>query len=552
MTGKHAGHASVRANDGGTPLREDETTIASVLKEAGYATGGFGKWGCGGRGSTGVPERHGFDVFFGYYDQVHAHSFFPPYLVRNSEEVVLEGNAGGRSGETYSHYEIMREGLDFVRANKDRPFFAYFPITPPHGMYDIPDSDPAWALYKDKDWPEDAKRYAAMVTMVDRDVGEILDLLEELKLADNTIVFFAGDNGGHDRFRTKERPRGFFGPNVHPRTGVGFRAGKGSLYEGGLRIPSIARWPGKIAGGSESDLVWYQPDVFPTLCELVGATPPEDIDGLSIASTLLGRDGQAEHEYLYWEYGGMVAVRTGQWKAVRVGKQPRWELYDVEADVSETRDLAAEHPDVLAKAKAFAEAAHEPVRPGAYANPVRELHERDRQAKWGTSKGAPAPGYRGAAEAWSRKGLAGSESLRLLEVSSENRANGKRAVNAFDGDPRTWWHSQFDPTTPAHPHELLIDLGDVFRIRGFRYLARQDPGWNGAFGRCRIEVLAAPDGEAVSATEHTFKKKKTVQEVACDPVDGRYVRLRILTGAAPGPWASAAEFGVVGFRTNRK
>ena len=136
MTGKHAGHASVRANGGGTPLRAGEPTIASMLKGIGYATGGFGKWGCGGRDSTGVPEQHGFDVFYGYYDQVHAHSFYPPYLIRNSEEVKLDGNIGGRSGKTYSHYPIMEEGLKFIRTNKDKPFFCYFPITPPHGMYD--------------------------------------------------------------------------------------------------------------------------------------------------------------------------------------------------------------------------------------------------------------------------------------------------------------------------------------------------------------------------------------------------------------------------------
>ncbi|MEK9949069.1 MAG: sulfatase-like hydrolase/transferase, partial [Verrucomicrobiales bacterium] len=183
MTGKHAGHASVRANDGGTPLRAGEATIASILKERGYATGGFGKWGCGGRDSTGVPEAHGFDVFFGYYDQVHAHSFYPPYLIQNSEEVSLKGNQGGRSGETYSHYEIMKQALGFIRKNKDRPFFCYLPITPPHGMYDIPETDPAWERYRDAAWmkeeslSQDIKNYAAMVSMVDNDLGTVLNLL---------------------------------------------------------------------------------------------------------------------------------------------------------------------------------------------------------------------------------------------------------------------------------------------------------------------------------------------------------------------------------------
>ena len=204
MTGKHAGHTSVRVNGGGTPLRLEEQTIASVLKQAGYATGGFGKWGCGGRGSTGVPEKHGFDEFFGYYDQVHAHSYYTPYLIRNSQEVILPGNHGGSVGKTYSHYVIMDEAKKFIRDNKDKPFFCYMPITPPHGLHDIPESDPAWQLYKDKPWPLDARRYAAMVNMVDRNVGEIRTLLEQLGLTQKTILFVCGDNGGMDYFRDAE------------------------------------------------------------------------------------------------------------------------------------------------------------------------------------------------------------------------------------------------------------------------------------------------------------------------------------------------------------
>ena len=388
MTGKHAGHASVRANDGGTPLRSGEPTIASMLQQHGYATGGFGKWGCGGRGSTGVPEKHGFDVFFGYYDQVHAHSFYPPYLIRNSQEVPLRGNRGGRSGQTYSHYVIMEAALEFIRANKDRPFFCYLPITPPHGMYDIPETDPAHGLFQDQDWPTEAKNYAAMVKMVDRNVGEVLDLLKELNLEDNTIVFFAGDNGGQDRFRSKEHPRGFFGPNVNPRTGVEFRGGKGNLYEGGLRIPSIVRWPGKIRPGRVSDLVWYHPDVLPTLAELTGASPPADIDGISILPEILGQDTlgrkPARHEYLYWEYRTQIAVRMNDWKAIRSQPHADWELYDLSKDIGEQTDIAAHHPRVVAKMIAFAQQAHEPVRKGTYSD--RTLHEKDRWAKWGDSR----------------------------------------------------------------------------------------------------------------------------------------------------------------------
>lgn len=389
MTGKHAGHCSVRANDGGTPLRAAEPTIASMLKQKNYATGGFGKWGAGGRDSTGVPEKHGFDIFFGYYDQVHAHSYYPPYLIRNSEEITLPGNDGGRSGETYSHYEIMEEGLRFIRENKDRPFFAFFPITPPHGMFDIPTDDPAWEAYRDADWvkdpavPQDVKNYAAMVTMVDNNVGTILALLDELGLDENTIVFFTGDNGGDDYFRSKEHPRGYHGPNVNPRTGVAFRGKKRFLYEGGLRIPFLVRWPGQIEAGETSDLIFAQYDVLATLADLTGAKAPEN-DGLSILPTLLGnRDEQQRHEMLYWEYGKQTAVRYGEWKAVQPKEAAPWELYDLSSDISESHSVAEAHPEVLKKMQAFAAAAHTPAEPGTYHDPARTRHEKDRRAKWG-------------------------------------------------------------------------------------------------------------------------------------------------------------------------
>ena len=394
MTGKHAGHASIRANDGGTPLRENETTIASMLKNIGYETGGFGKWGCGGRDSTGVPEKHGFDLFYGYYDQVHAHSFYPSYLIRNSIEVELKGNKGGRSGQTYSHYQIMEAGLSFIREKKDKPFFCYFPITPPHGMYDIPKNDPSWKLYENDEWikdpsiSQDIKNYAAMVSMVDYNVAQILNLLRELNLEKNTIVFFTGDNGGQDRFRSKKSPRGFFGPNVNPKTGVEFRGGKGNLFEGGLRIPYLVRWPGRINSGQVNDLIFYQPDVLPTLAELTGAKAPNDIDGISILPTLLNQGQQEKHEMLYWEFRSQIAVRKQNWKAIQTKPNRAWELYDLNKDISETTNIAVKHPDVLAKMKSFAKASHEPVITGKYLDSNRSKHERDRRAKWGTAKEA--------------------------------------------------------------------------------------------------------------------------------------------------------------------
>ena len=395
MTGKHAGHASIRANDGGTPLRENETTIASMLKQIGYETGGFGKWGCGGRDSTGVPEKHGFDLFYGYYDQVHAHSFYPSYLIQNSVEVELKGNKGGRSGQTYSHYKIMEAGLNFIRKKKDKPFFCYFPITPPHGMYDIPKADPAWKLYENEKWikdpslSQDIKNYAAMVSMVDYNVGQVLDLLRELKLEKDTIVFFTGDNGGQDRFRSQKKPRGFFGPNVNPKTGEEFRGGKGNLFEGGLRIPYLVRWPGKIKSGQVNDLIFYQPDVLPTLADLTGAKKPKDIDGISFLPTLLNKGLQQKHEMLYWEFRSQIAVRHNNWKAIQTKPNRAWELFDLNKDISETTNVAEKNPDLLAKMKLFAKASHEPVITGKYLDSKRSKHERDRRAKWGTAKQQP-------------------------------------------------------------------------------------------------------------------------------------------------------------------
>ena len=395
MTGKHMGHASMRDNRGGTPIRADEPTIASMLKARGYATGGFGKWGIGGRGSEGVPETHGFDEFFGYYDQVHAHSFYTAHLIRNSKEVPLPGNRGGRIGETYSHYEIMKEGLNFIRENKDRPFFCYLPITPPHGIFDIPADDPAFDLYKEDAWmqnpdvPQDARNYAAMVSMIDDDLKNVLDLLKELSLDKKTIVFFTGDNGGENRFANEKHPYGFFGPNVNPKTGVRFRGKKRELYEGGLRIPFLVRWPGKIEARKVSDHLFYQVDMMATLAELTGSALPTETDGLSILPTLIGEDAaghpQSQHEFMYWEYLKQVAIRKGTWKAIKPNPETDWELYDLKTDISESNDVAAQHQELVAEMAEFARQTRIPAKPGKFIR--TDLQKRDRVAR----NGIPEP-----------------------------------------------------------------------------------------------------------------------------------------------------------------
>ncbi len=372
MTGQHTGHTTVRSNSGGLALCPEDITVAQILKDAGYATGGFGKWGLGDVGTTGTPEKHGFDTFFGYYHQVHAHTYYPKYLIHNSKKVPLEGNTGDfLSGKTFSHGLIHAQGLKFIRENKNHPFFAYLAWTPPHGYWAMPDDEPAWQKYKDMKWDAknqkgeyDAQMYAAMVEMVDRQIGEIMALLKELNIDKNTIVFVSGDNGGQAYFENENHPHGFFAPNLNPNTGKRFRGGKGNFYEGGLRIPFLVRWPEKIKQGTVSEHLGYFPDIMPTLAELAGAKAPSSTDGISILPTLLGKNQTAQHEYLYWEDPKSIAVRMGNWKAIRPNKEASFELYDLSTDIEELQDVTGQHPEILEKMKQYAKESHTPPRKG--------------------------------------------------------------------------------------------------------------------------------------------------------------------------------------------
>jgi arylsulfatase A-like enzyme len=343
MTGYHMGKTPVRSNSGSVPLFPEDITVADLLKKAGYVTGGFGKWGLGNQGGQGAAEKHGFDTFFGYYNQVHAHDYYTSHLFRNSERVELEGPmhpviSNGerieRKGK-YSHCAIHEETMRFIKdsAKSGKPFFCYAPWTPPHSSLDIPEDDPAWALYKDKPWPGRAKVIAAMDSMIDRHVGEILRLLKELGIDENTVVFFTSDNGASRDW-----------PGIHDSSGE-LKGIKGSSYEGGIRVPMVVRWPEKIKAGTESALPWYFPDVMPTLAELAGVSRdvPKDTDGISMVPTLLGNGAQKSHEYLFWS----GAVRMGNWKGV--GKPGKLALYDLGSDPGETNDLAGKHPDIVAK-----------------------------------------------------------------------------------------------------------------------------------------------------------------------------------------------------------
>jgi arylsulfatase A len=376
MTGMHTGHATVRTNvqfkkgeEGQFPIRADDVTLPELLKEKGYVTGAMGKWGLGNWDTTGTPMKHGFDLFFGYNCQGHAHSHYPTYLYRNGEKVELKDN-DGKTGKQYSHDLFEAEALTFLEKNKAKPFFLYLPFTIPHVALQVPED--SLAEYKGKlgdDPPYDGKKlgylphetpraaYAAMVTRMDRSVGRIMEKLKALGLEKDTLVLFTSDNG-------PSMPSGG-SDSVFFNSAGKLRGLKGSVYEGGLRIPLIASMPGTIKAGTNFDTQLYFPDILPTLCEFAGAKTPDKIDGISFGPQLLGQK-QPTHDFLYWEfpsYGVQQAVIEGDWKAVRQNLAKgvvKTELYNLATDESEKDDVAAKNPAVLARLEKRLKEQHTP------------------------------------------------------------------------------------------------------------------------------------------------------------------------------------------------
>ena len=377
MTGKHAGHAWLRDNrevkpEGQTPIPDAEVTLAELLKARGYATGAMGKWGLGFPGSEGEPLKQGFDHFFGYNCQRVAHNHYPTYLWNDREKVVLDGNDGGPTGKHYSHDLFEAEALKFISEHKGSPFFLYLPFTIAHLALQVPEDSLAEYRGRWDDPPYDGEKgyqphpapraaYAAMVTRLDRTVGRIAALIRELGLDDDTILLFTSDNG--PTYDLGGADSAFF------RSAGDLRGLKGLVSEGGIRIPLMVRWPGKVPEGATSDVPSYFPDLLPTILDLVGASEqiPKGLDGLSLAPTLLGRPAdQRRHEFLYWEfpsYGGQQAVRLGDWKGVRPALakgRTDVELYDLAKDPAESRDVAADHPEVVARIERIMRDEHVP------------------------------------------------------------------------------------------------------------------------------------------------------------------------------------------------
>jgi len=387
LTGLHTGHTPIRGNkelspnEGQHPLDKDAITIAELLKNCGYKTGAFGKWGLGFTGSQGDPNNQGFDVFYGYNCQRQAHRYYPSHLWHNNEKVLLKAN-DLKNKEVYAPNDIHKKALMFIDKNKDNPFFMYYPHVAPHAELIIPDGEliekyrgrfeetpfinnRPGADYGDENFkveyycsqPEPRATYAAMVSLLDKHVGEVLAKLKELGIEDNTLVIFTSDNGPH--------VEGGADPGFFNSTG-GLKGVKRDLYEGGIRVPMIARWPKHIKEGSKTDHVSAFWDVMPTLAEVAGISIPENIDGISFLPEMLGEE-QKKHDHLYWEFherGGTKAVRKGKWKAVKLNcfneTMTRIELYNLEDDKNESNNLAISHPEIVTEMENIMKEEHTP------------------------------------------------------------------------------------------------------------------------------------------------------------------------------------------------
>ena len=370
MTGQTTGHTPIRGNkevepEGQWPIPGSTFTMAEMLKKAGYVTGGFGKWGLGYPGSEGDANMQGFDEFYGYNCQRMAHNYYPSHLWNNQKKIILQENTGANLAE-YAADSIHQHALQFIEKNKDKPFFLYYPSTIPHAELLLPEKymkeyegkllpeksykgaepgDPGFRNGSYGTQPQGHAAFAAMVTLLDKQVGEILAKLKELGLDDNTTVIFSSDNGPH--------LEGGADPDYFNSNGP-LKGYKRDLYEGGIREPMIAWWPGIIKPGIKSNHISAFWDVMPTIAELTGIKTPENIDGISFLPTLLSESGQKEHEYLYWEFheqGGRKALRKGNWKLVQYNvlkpEQTTTELYDLSTDIGEEHNVADEHPEIV-------------------------------------------------------------------------------------------------------------------------------------------------------------------------------------------------------------
>ncbi|HRE51524.1 MAG TPA: arylsulfatase [Flavitalea sp.] len=386
MQGLHPGHMRVRSNEYKVymeSLQEGDLTVAMLLKQAGYKTGLFGKWGLGGSGQPGIPNKMGFDEFCGYLSQRQAHCYYPEFLYHNQTRIYFPENGDHYRFENYTRkspydedgkvrpwgikdpakakysFDIYSEKtLDFIRENKDNPFFLYLAYTIPHGPLMVPDL----GAYKNEDWPIQHKEWAAMVTRLDTQVGSILKSINDLGLDENTIIFFASDNGfsayGYEGryLEEKEGPtlEAFF--NLTSPT----KGRKGDTFNGAFHVPAMVRWPGHIAPGQTSDHIWAFWDLMPTAAALAGVNSPKNTDGISMLPVLTGKGKQKQHDFLYWEFKNTQMIRTEKWFGRRAGGSQHVELYDLIADPQQNNDLSASNPNIVKRIARMMDKSHTP------------------------------------------------------------------------------------------------------------------------------------------------------------------------------------------------
>jgi arylsulfatase A len=543
LIGNHTGRVYQRGN-GKIAFRRDphDITIATRLRELGYTTAMIGKSGvaCNSDDAS-LPNDKGFDHFFGLLSHVAAHRHYPKSVVRNGVIIDVPGN-DGYTGETFGNTLWVEDALTWLEDNHERPFFLHLSLTAPHADLIAPERymAPFRGRFDERPHtrggyyhqPEPRAAYAGLVAFVDESVGRVLDRLESLGVAGDTVVFFASDNGPH--------AEGGADPEAFDSNGP-YRGGKRDLTEGGLRTPQIAWWPGTIRAGSRTDAVTAFWDFPATALDLAGASVPDGMDGVSIKPVLFGRAGaRTERDPLYWEFyeqGGKQAVRMGRWKGIRLGvgedREAPIALYDLEADVSESTDVSGDHPEIVARMVRIMREEHEPS---------------DRFAFRGPAQSASDAGKRRRLRNERDELVLDRSAFRVVRVSSESTHNGAVGPNVLDDDLSTRWHTAWRDEQPPHPHRLVIDLAGPCEVIGVRLMSRQDASDNGAVRGLDVHVSDDPNAPGAPAGRATLRLTKDEQEILlATPIRGRYLTLVTRSGHAGTPFACFANIEVLGY-----
>jgi len=531
LTGQHTGHIYQRFN-GKVAFRDDplDFTVASMLQSAGYRTAMIGKSGLSCNDDDGaLPNRKGFDHFFGFTSHGDAHRYFPRKMWRNGKLVSYRNNHF-KEGAVYSGDEFLADSLNWIELQKENPFFLHMSLQQPHADLQVPDEYRQRFIGKFAETPSPDGHYrgethpkatvAGMITYLDESIGKVVDRVEQLGLADRTLILVTSDNGPHSE--------GGHDPEALDSNGP-LRGGKRDFYEGGIRVPLIAYWPGKIAAGSTSEMICASWDFPATACQLAGIDPPKETDGVSLVPTLTGRGTQNPHDHLYWEFyecGGRQAVRKDQWKAIRlnVSEDPdgKLELYDLENDIGETNDLASSHPDIVKQMAEIMEREHTPSPIISFANGVRT--KQGRRIANGT--------------------VLDRSKWEVVSVDSESKFNDKLIANAFDSQPETFWHTKWQNRRDPFPHHLVVDMGESKNVSAIRIYNRQDGNKNGFVKEFHFYLSDTPDFDE-PVLVGTLESSVDEQSVSLPSVSqGRFFKLVAVSSQNGLPYASLAEFNL--------